>query len=90
MRPDRLASLLVAAGLLALAARAAEFPQPSEADYVIKDFRFASGESLPALRIHYRVLGRPERGADGTVRNVYRKVDVTVHAQEILADLGGG
>ncbi len=26
-------------------------------------------------------------GADGKVRKVYRKVDVTVHAQEILADL---
>jgi len=29
-------------------------------------------------------------GADGNVKKVYRKVDVTVHAQEILADLGGG
>jgi peroxiredoxin Q/BCP len=27
-------------------------------------------------------------GADGKVRKVYRKVDVKVHAQEILADLG--
>jgi thioredoxin-dependent peroxiredoxin len=26
-------------------------------------------------------------GADGTVRNVYRKVDVTVHAAQILEDL---
>ena len=29
-------------------------------------------------------------GADGNVKKVYRKVDVTVHAQEILADLGQG
>jgi homoserine O-acetyltransferase len=69
MRPDRLAASLFAAWLFALTARAAEIPRPAEADYMIKDFRFASGESLPALRIHYRILGRPERGADGTVRN---------------------
>jgi peroxiredoxin Q/BCP len=29
-------------------------------------------------------------GADGKVRKVYRKVDVAVHAQEILGDLGAG
>jgi len=69
MRPNKVVSSLIAAGLLGLAARAAEYPQPAEADYVIKDFRFASGESLPALRIHYHFLGRPERGADGMVRN---------------------
>jgi len=61
--------MLVAAGLAVLAARAADYPQPQEADYVIRDFRFASGESLPELRVHYRVLGKPDRGADGTVRN---------------------
>jgi homoserine O-acetyltransferase len=69
MRPKRLFSVIIAAVFLAAAARAAEYPPPSEADYVIRDFRFASGESLPALRIHYRFLGRPERGADGIVRN---------------------
>jgi len=69
MRPSRLLASVVAAGLLGLSGRAAEYPQPAEADFVIRDFRFASGESLPALRIHYRFLGRPERGADGKVRN---------------------
>jgi len=69
VRPKRTLSLCFAAGVLGLAARAADYPQPSEADYVIRDFRFASGESLPELRIHYRFLGRPERGADGLVRN---------------------
>jgi homoserine O-acetyltransferase len=69
MRTKRLALVIIAAGFLAPAARCAEYPPPSEADFAIKDFRFASGESLPALRIHYRFLGRPERGADGVVRN---------------------
>jgi homoserine O-acetyltransferase len=45
------------------------YPEPSEADYAIRNFKFASGESLPELRIHYRSLGKPERGSDGKVRN---------------------
>lgn len=69
MRPKGFIALFVAAGLACLAARAADYPQPLEADYVMRDFRFASGESLPELRVHYRVLGRPDRGADGMVRN---------------------
>ena len=38
-------------------------------DYVIKDFKFASGEVLPALRLHFRTLGLPRRDASGVVRN---------------------
>jgi homoserine O-acetyltransferase len=38
-------------------------------DFTIRDFRFASGEVLPSLRLHYRTLGRPRRDADGVVRN---------------------
>jgi homoserine O-acetyltransferase/O-succinyltransferase len=40
-----------------------------EGDYVIHDFRFASGESLPELRIHYRTFGAPRTDAHGVVRN---------------------
>jgi homoserine O-acetyltransferase len=39
------------------------------ADAVLRDFHFADGESLPALRIHYIALGTPHRDANGTVRN---------------------
>ena len=31
----------------------------SEGDFLIRDFRFASGETLPELRIHYRTIGAP-------------------------------
>jgi homoserine O-acetyltransferase/O-succinyltransferase len=60
-----------ALALLLLAARAvaADYPAPVESDYLIKDFRFASGESLAQLRIHYRTLGTPRRDARGVVRN---------------------
>jgi homoserine O-acetyltransferase len=61
--------LLSAALLLATPAFAADYPAPREADFVAHDFKFASGESLPELRIHYRVLGRPWRDVNGVVRN---------------------
>jgi len=31
----------------------------SEADFVARNFRFTSGETLPELRLHVRTLGRP-------------------------------
>jgi homoserine O-acetyltransferase len=31
----------------------------SEGEFLLRDFRFASGESLPEVRIHYRTLGTP-------------------------------
>ncbi len=43
--------------------------QGDTASFAIADFRFASGETLPVLRLHYRTLGRPERDARGVVRN---------------------
>jgi len=43
--------------------------RPAHGDFVIKNFRFTSGEVLPALRLHYRTLGKPRRDASGVVRN---------------------
>ncbi len=51
----------------AAAARAA--PTPTEGEFVLRDFEFASGETLPELRLHYRTLGTPRRDAKGVVRN---------------------
>lgn len=44
-------------------------PSPVEGDFVIRDFRFTSGETLPALRLHYRTYGTPRKDAQGIVRN---------------------
>src|SRR5438094_1495683 len=57
------------ASIVALPAQQAPAFVPAEGDYVIKDFRFASGESLPELRLHYATFGHPERSARGTTRN---------------------
>src|SRR5258708_20809800 len=72
---------LVAAAIIAAAAGSAtiaaprpvsEAPDPSrhfEGEYVAPNFHFASGETLPELRIHYTVLGKPHRDARGHVDN---------------------
>ncbi|HSH38001.1 MAG TPA: alpha/beta fold hydrolase [Chthoniobacterales bacterium] len=64
-------SSLCVALLVAFAARvsAADYPTPAEGDFVLRDFRFASGEILPELRIHYRTIGEPRKDEKGTVRN---------------------
>jgi homoserine O-acetyltransferase len=51
------------------AVRAADFPAPTEGNFVARDFRFASGETLPSLNLHYRTIGTPQRDASGVVRN---------------------
>lgn len=61
--------LLIAGLLTVVAVLAADYPAPVEGDYVIKDFKFCSGETLPELRIHYRTIGTPRRDAAGVVRN---------------------
>ena len=50
-------------------ARAADFPRAAEADFVVRDFRFGSGETLPSMNVHYRTIGTPQRDASGVVRN---------------------
>lgn len=42
---------------------------PAGADYVIRNFRFESGETLPELRLHYVTLGTPRKDGRGIVRN---------------------
>jgi homoserine O-acetyltransferase/O-succinyltransferase len=48
---------------------AADYPVPTESDFTIRDFKFASGETLPELRLHYRTLGKPQQGAQGKTTN---------------------
>jgi homoserine O-acetyltransferase/O-succinyltransferase len=40
-----------------------------EGDVVVKDFKFRDGETIPELRLHYRILGTPVRDAAGHVTN---------------------
>ena len=54
---------------VALAGAHAQAAPRGGADFVLRDFHFASGELLPELRIHYIALGAPRRDAAGMVRN---------------------
>jgi len=44
-------------------------PATTEGDFVVKNFRFRSGETLPELRLHYTTLGKPAKNAQGRVTN---------------------
>ena len=44
-------------------------PPMQEGDYVIRNFTFNSGETLPELRMHYRTFGAPKKNAQGVVTN---------------------
>jgi homoserine O-acetyltransferase len=43
----------------ALPAHTADYPEPSQGDWVARDFRFHTGEMLPEVKIHYRTIGAP-------------------------------
>ena len=64
-----LRSLVATLAVLQAAAANAQSATGPNGDYTIHDFRFASGETLPALKLHYRTLGKPQRDASGVVRN---------------------
>src|SRR3954463_7274237 len=40
-----------------------------QGDFIMRDFRFADGATLPELRIHYTTLGSPQRNSAGLVTN---------------------
>jgi homoserine O-acetyltransferase/O-succinyltransferase len=62
----RLRLLVLAVGTFA-SVNWAQAPQPG--DFVISNFRFADGETLPSLKLHYTTLGEPKRDASGHVSN---------------------
>src|SRR5712691_4516916 len=45
--------------LTALPGLPADYPAPKEGDWVVRDFRFHTGEMLPELRLHYATVGAP-------------------------------
>ena len=40
-----------------------------EHDFVVRDFHFADGETLPVVKIHYATVGTPRRDASGAIAN---------------------
>jgi homoserine O-acetyltransferase/O-succinyltransferase len=62
-------SMLSLVAMAAALAASPDLPAATEGDFVLRDFRFRSGESLPELNLHYATLGRPQKDAAGVVRN---------------------
>jgi homoserine O-acetyltransferase len=52
-------ALFVVAGLPLMGAVAPASAQPKEGSWVVRDFRFHTGEVLPELRLHFTTLGAP-------------------------------
>lgn len=59
---------------LALATLSGQTPQPqtppvTEGDFIVRNYTFASGETMPEVKLHYRTLGTAQKGSDGRVSN---------------------
>jgi homoserine O-acetyltransferase len=63
------ASVFLTFLFLTPAAHAAPYPDPVHGDFVVNVFRFASGETLRDLRLHYFTLGSPARNSAGRITN---------------------
>jgi homoserine O-acetyltransferase/O-succinyltransferase len=77
MRSRNIFSACTLAALLGLACGAAHAAaaapaagaRNAEGEFVIHDFHFSSGETLPELRLHYTVFGRPRKDLAGHIAN---------------------
>jgi homoserine O-acetyltransferase/O-succinyltransferase len=58
--------------------------QPKEGDFVLHDFHFRSGETLPELRLHYTTLGTPVRDAHGRVQNAVMILHGTTRSGKVF------
>src|SRR3989475_670545 len=64
-------AMLAASFLVSPASARAQMTAPAttEGDFVVHNFKFHSGESLPDVRLHYTTLGKPARDAQGHTTN---------------------
>src|SRR5271163_1991945 len=53
------AVLAAALALTSFAAAAEDYPTPQQGDWIAKDFKFHTGETMPELRLHYTTIGKP-------------------------------
>src|SRR6476620_2438496 len=56
-----LSAILLSVSLSAIPASAwaADYPAPKQGDWVARDFKFHSGETMPELKLHYTTVGEP-------------------------------
>src|SRR2546428_7232165 len=51
--------IAIACAAFAAASFGADYPAPREGSWIVRDFRFHTGEVLPELRLHYTTVGAP-------------------------------
>jgi len=54
-----LAAAFAALVLTSAVAWAGDYPAPKQGDFVARDFKFHTGETMPELRLHYTTVGEP-------------------------------
>ena len=56
-----LSAILLSISTLAtsVSVMAADYPAPKQGDWIAKDFKFHTGETMPELRLHYTTVGAP-------------------------------
>ncbi|MFL6811479.1 MAG: alpha/beta fold hydrolase, partial [Bradyrhizobium canariense] len=56
-----LSAILLSVSLSAIStsAWAADYPAPKQGDWVARDFKFHTGETMPELKLHYTTVGEP-------------------------------
>jgi len=57
-----------------------------ESNFIVRDFRFQNGETLPELRLHYVTLGTPRRDSAGHVTNAVLLLHGTNGSEKIILD----
>jgi homoserine O-acetyltransferase len=70
---------------------AQNYPTPVQGDFVMRDFKFQSGESLAELKLHYVTFGTPVKNREGYVTNAVLVLHGTGgnHAQFLRPQFAG-
>jgi len=53
------AALSAVFAMTTFAALAADYPTPQQGDWIARDFKFHTGQTMPELRLHYTTIGEP-------------------------------
>ena len=61
-----------------------DYPAPVEADYLIGNYHFRSGETLPELKIHYRTIGTLRRDGSGRATNAVLLLHGTTGSGQLM------
>ena len=67
-----------------------QWPNQQAGDYAIKDFRFASGETIAELKLHYVTLGTAKRDAASRTMAADRTDSAGMGIDGLLAPVGTG